>query len=854
MTVIASRQWTLPASISFACASTRYAMAALEYRDCIVIKLWRCNDQDNQADMSNALELLGHKERVHFACFHPTTDFLCTVSTDCVLVWQIINENGILYATRNILIDNPKMQVNCVTFDATGALIAIALFSEVQVIQVQTSALFVTLEGHMSKITTCLFHPLKPHVLVTASEDRTFKVWDLSNQKLIYQSAILSAYSILHLCIHPSTGDIACAFGDGQLRVFDTNRYSNELASVNIAQYLDRIDKKKHVAQQMDKVLDSTQNVVSSLPPWARSQRASESAQARAFIEANAKLNPIPVILPGTEHLLEPMQETTCTILGLAYLSSDSSTIAMPKPFNSHDVEPLHEATYTLVIPTINYLLSINAFSYDIQVLHCFQDELPIPIGIAKQTAICTFGSLCDVWIISAFIPRLTYLQITCAQQQNNQEKVVLSMFPQTLPPAISILTQTFNRAPIKKSSKLDQPITFRKSIKSSGYGSEKPKAMKFKGLPKKTSKPTSDLPNHLKEYPVDANLISQLEKNAPHHKIHELAINQIEYSNDGKKIATASNDKLGQIISTSKPNSHVFVGHDKAVRSIHWSHSSNYLLTASNDGTARVWVDGSDVHSLLLPTSKQSKLIEITDANFFYMDKFIALAVGNALKLIQYDIDMAYAQGCISAKKTKKKAIEALENHSSAKTMASFRFENVQTLTGIACANAFLSHLIVATCSDRSIRIIDVAQSKTVRTIENSHSRPAHSIVLPRASSYVSHPPNYYDLMLTGACDSTVHLWDIRADNCVMRFAEHANRVHIIGLAFSPCMRYVVSGSEDKVAYMYDIRMGRSIVKLHGHTDVVSSIAFNPLKTQLVTAAFDGSIRFYNECTRQEE
>ena len=46
-------------------------------------------------------------------------------------------------------------------------------------------------------------------------------------------------------------------------------------------------------------------------------------------------------------------------------------------------------------------------------------------------------------------------------------------------------------------------------------------------------------------------------------------------------------------------------------------------------------------------------------------------------------------------------------------------------------------------------------------------------------------------------------------SDRCAIRFEGHVNRQQPVGAAFSPCMRYIASGSEDKLAYLFDIRSG---------------------------------------------
>jgi len=100
----------------------------------------------------------------------------------------------------------------------------------------------------------------------------------------------------------------------------------------------------------------------------------------------------------------------------------------------------------------------------------------------------------------------------------------------------------------------------------------------------------------------------------------------------------------------------------------------------------------------------------------------------------------------------------------------------------------------------------------------------------------------------------------------------EHVNRRDTnLGASFSPCLRYVACGSEEKGrAVLYDLRTSRAVnpatttnaanasasvsaasptTVRHAptpHTDCVSCVAFNPLYPQLASASYDGSVRFF--------
>ena len=157
------------------------------------------------------------------------------------------------------------------------------------------------------------------------------------------------------------------------------------------------------------------------------------------------------------------------------------------------------------------------------------------------------------------------------------------------------------------------------------------------------------------------------------------------------------------------------------------------------------------------------------------------------------------------------------------------------------------LSNLIISAASNKTVQILDAAVGSIARVISDAHQRPVHAVTLPSPSPFVALDSAHYDVFLTVAADGVVALWDIRANRCAARFSEHVNRRDTsIKASFSPCMRYIASGSEDRAGILYDIRRGTAISKLQCHTDVVSCVSWNPLFPQLATASYDGHIHFF--------
>ncbi|KAL4160025.1 hypothetical protein PRNP1_000597 [Phytophthora ramorum] len=726
----AAWQWRPKATLTAVDFCNRCTVFALQYSDCAVLRVrWNASSPtslagnprflESEVSAERDLELHGHTERVVSVRIYekdPSAVILCSASRDCVIVWRLAGKSRV---TQSILVENLPAEPGWVTFDDTGTLAAVASERDVKIFVIERKEVLVTLEGHLARVTRGEFHPIHHHLLITTSEDRTFKIWDLAARALWFQSAVLSAFSILSVALNPVNGDAAFGFADGSIKVFAVlDGYAKELTAFNVENFIRKSLRRKQEADV--EARQEKPQVISSLPPWARKENTQKISSGEGAATTYGSVDRF--LTSDSTGECEINTEVSCPVLSMKYLcvnrAAPSLSVSMQElRFNGHHDRELLAYEQFLVVGVPGYLVSVNAYSFEIGIIHDFQQplarmdtarQLLDPICVAKE--FCLYHQ-----------PRSNTLQCGVA------------------------------------------------------------------------------------------------------------------------------------------------------VRAIHWSHNDRMLVTVANDKTSRLWLADCDTSSLTLqgiapPSSiataaaamgsmssaKKATRQEVVEARFFYMDKFLLSACGNLARLHQFDLDEAFARASSSKAKTKKKNdVEVLENQSRKRRVAQWSFDDMQSVTSLACVNgAFLSSVAVIAGSDRSLRVLDVGADgggRTVRVVRDAHSRAAHTVALPRPTCYASHPSNFYDLLLSSAPDSTTHLWDIRADNCVMRFCEHVNRVHTLGVAFSPCMRYVATGSEDRAAYIYDIRTGRRLVKLKGHSDVVTSVAFSPLHPQLATGSCDGTVRFYS-------
>lgn len=116
--------------------------------------------------------------------------------------------------------------------------------------------------------------------------------------------------------------------------------------------------------------------------------------------------------------------------------------------------------------------------------------------------------------------------------------------------------------------------------------------------------------------------------------------------------------------------------------------------------------------------------------------------------------------------------------------------------------------------------------------------------------------------MFATAATDGVVMLWDVRQKAAAVASLQgaHINRRERVGLAFSPCLRWLAVGSEDHAAYIYDLlSLQRGPLVYHPtmrlqadgtegplHADAVSALAWHPHRPLLATSSFDGSLRMW--------
>uniref|UniRef100_A0A3B3XIJ0 Uncharacterized protein n=1 Tax=Poecilia mexicana TaxID=48701 RepID=A0A3B3XIJ0_9TELE len=150
----------------------------------------------NKKTQQKPLLLTGHHGDISAMTFgkrsSPVT--LCSASSEYIIIWDIEacqkrTEEGKLAA--GTVIGTLLGNVVHLSFCSNDELVAVCSGTTIYVLNSKKQEVICTLNGHLGFLTSTEFCPWNTNILVSTSEDRTFKVWDLKIGAVFYQSFVL---------------------------------------------------------------------------------------------------------------------------------------------------------------------------------------------------------------------------------------------------------------------------------------------------------------------------------------------------------------------------------------------------------------------------------------------------------------------------------------------------------------------------------------------------------------------------------------------------------------------------------------------------------------------------------------
>ncbi|XP_065919304.1 WD repeat-containing protein 27-like isoform X2 [Dysidea avara] len=794
---------------------------------------------------------------------------LCAASDHALILWDVDNclrgsKTGHDPVGLVIPIEGHTGPVQCVCFsvDCYYVLVCVGCFGLIY--RVKDGRLDTTISGHTDSITCAIFTPHHHDNVITAAEDRTFMIWDISSSILVYQSSIISAHSFISITVNSSTGNIILGSADGRLRVYEMdNGHYQCLHEMDLAGKLVKLRAEKVLN---DELMKQTHKCMTSVIDTNKVRQPSltlEMVKHSLSVEQGAAILSLycqPAVRADTE------DDDTIT-----FITPTASQLQLQKALksSSHIWVSMHQSVAVVNLDTMEIIASWNLQDpilciNDIEHTHCI-----VPISyescfcwnpVAKEV-ICVSGAFAQGCVSVLSFKRLSEtlskkeedaisrdggrLSVTASVPLCAESPLRAELVPKESKPVKKMTAPGHTN---KKQHRVhDRPLTFHTKIKSSGYTAQSRHKMFVPDTTGVKHKPIqrSLTATHCVSYPTDGGVPNTLY----HTTTLSAPINQMTFSGDGQSLSCGTVDKLAHILTMppSSSKSKAFSGHGGSVTSVNWSEDSQWLMTCSTDKTARVWTNGRKDPILLINTVQHNFISDqerdksnvpfnkdINHAQFFYMDKFILLTSANSLYLYKYNIDLS-----------KPDEIQRYISNNKYKLVKEFPVEQTQSITAMSAINDFFSYLVLLGCSNKTLHVYDMNIGKCVTVFNDIHARQPHITRQNKGSKYTTLPSDTHDLFLTSAVADGIKLWDLRTHRCVKRYATHTCYSHPLGASFSPCGQYVASGSENKCAYLYDIKSSCTH-KLTGHREVVSDVAFHPARPLLATASLSGDIKYF--------
>lgn len=302
------------------------------------------------------------------------------------------------------------------------------------------------------------------------------------------------------------------------------------------------------------------------------------------------------------------------------------------------------------------------------------------------------------------------------------------------------------------------------------------------------------------------------------------------------------------------------------SVRQLAVDGHSDRIATANDDGTVRVWepATGALVLTIDLGDDRPSSVAMSTDGNLLATgsdDGFVQIWNARSGKEFRSPLTGSDPDPTVPWTISSVDSVAFSPDGSAVAAGSSDGLVRVWDLHRgkmIAAARASESGAVysvafspsgdrLVTIGRDAVRLWEPRTGKQIAEI-NSQNAPATSVAFspPIVST---NPGDPEDRLVVGFSDGTIEVVDGRTLLPIQTFRAHAGTV--TSVAFSPDGTRILSGSSDNTVRVWDSITGEPIGSaLVGHHGLVTSVAFDATATRIISGGTDGSVRVWDTRT----
>ncbi|XP_067901570.1 WD repeat-containing protein 27 isoform X4 [Heterodontus francisci] len=674
------------------------------------------------------LELKGHHRSITALAFgnHCEPTLLCSAAEDYIIIWDIEAcrmriQQG--FVPRGTVVGTLLGNVLYLCFSPDDQTLATCADNKIYVLNCKQEDILAVLEGHLGAVTAAEFCPCQLNILVSISEDRTFKVWDLTSNSLLYQSAVLSASPLLSLCMDNRTNQFIIGSANGQLDVFTflDGQQCRRVLHIDLQKeqqkYYCKIQQKVRLSENADVECMNSQSNYKNLHYSSPYLNDLESGP-RACIE-------LPIL-----------RMSHCEYLLSSLLRKDSS-------FTS-------ESSSSLWVGTINGLFNINLATGEIDATVQFEDHLGLSIQTAGSYAIGSRNTNKIFCLLSSmFGKHIALLEVhmhelakMCLQNSNEEE-------------SLSVIA----RSPLLPTSPLNCDLKQKEKSKPVGHPKSGDGKLLAVGLADKTTLVYN----------------SSLTGSPTVFKGHDGAVNCVGWTQNNKWFLTASEDRSLWIWPVHGTTPALMLGAEtflKPARSAQFYYMDKFLLFSSGSEFQlhRYHLDTSRDDIKSYKRKSRSRLIGkfkmagtqeiscLSAVNDFY--SYIVLTAGTNRALEVFDLNVGRSVVTVPDAHARPVHQICQNNGSVFSTQPSESY------------NLFLTTAIMD-----GIKLWDLRTLRSVRRFEGHHNRchPCRIALSPCGR-----------FLATGSEDKCAYLFEIGSNNFIHKLSGHTETVITLAFSSS--------------------------------------------------------------------
>jgi WD40 repeat protein len=314
----------------------------------------------------------------------------------------------------------------------------------------------------------------------------------------------------------------------------------------------------------------------------------------------------------------------------------------------------------------------------------------------------------------------------------------------------------------------------------------------------------------------------------------HEGGVNSVNFSPDGSKIVTASEDKTARVWDVQGKLLRTMSGHSGSVMSANFSPNGSKIVTASEDRTMRVW----DLQGNLLRTMS-GHTDRVMSANFSPDGRKIVTASfdktarvwnlqGNLLRTIS-----AHAGSVRSANFSPDGSKIVTASFDKTARVWNLQGNLLATISGhssyATSANFSPNGKKIITAAGKTARVWDL-QDKPLATISGHTGRVMSASFSSDGKKIIT------------AAGETAGVWDLQG-NLLATISGHTGRV--MSASFSSDGKKIITAAGE-TAGVWDLQ-GKLLAAISGHAGSVMNANFSPDGSKIVTASEDKTARVWD-------